>query len=230
MKLSKINNLWPYIFLTLTLILLYNVFRYKCNYTEFESIEYSVCGKIDIGKIYIIILIVSLAASLFFSFKKISCSFKIYNNQKNIVCGTSERNTVSIIILALSFIFLLFSFVIYYFNISMCSKSYDEFKKIKLMQLKNFVENSYVNSEYYPNYFGEKKYPDSFDDMIINGTISEEEAKYFQESGFDIKKTDGDDKYYIEAKMLVKEKRYPCEDIIKISNVYFCNQDDCVLK
>lgn len=229
MKFSKINNAWPYVFLFTTSILLYNVFSYRCDYDLFEITEYSICSKVDIGKAFIIFVIVFLAVSLFFSFKNISCSLETYNKEKRLVCGANVKNTISILIIVAGLLLLALSAAAYFFNMSICGKSYDELKKIKLMQLKNYVTNSYENSEYYPYYFGKKKYPDSFDDMVKNGTMSENEARYFQDGGFELKKTNGDDKYYVEAKFYIKEKRFPCEDIKKVSKVYYCNQDNCVM-
>ncbi|MDF1498359.1 MAG: hypothetical protein P1P85_03330 [Patescibacteria group bacterium] len=228
-KITISGKIWSFVFLLASILLTVKVFITKCDNKDFIPKETSFCGVVNIDVVYYGILSVLLLISFYFSIRSISCALSNLNKQEKLICSINTDNVLIVVMFLLGFFIFLFSVYGYFLNRSICSKSEIELKKIKLMELNSYVELSYENSGYYPYYYSEKVYPDSFQDMVDNGTLSEDEVVDFKRNGFEVIAINSDDNYFIEASFFRKEKRYPCEDKIEIVKTYYCNKNHCML-
>ncbi|MBW6440644.1 hypothetical protein K0B03_01255 [Patescibacteria group bacterium] len=226
-KVSK-GKFWSFIFLLSAILLAVNIFSTKCGNNSFIPKETTICGAVNVDILYFVVLFIFFIISFYFSFQKISCVFSHLKSQRILKCSISTSDTLTVCMFLVGLFLLSFSIYGYYLNKSFCSEKETEIKKIKLMELKGYVELSYENSDYYPYYYSNKSYPDSFQDMVDNGTLSEEEVTDFEKNGYAIRKVEGEEDYFIEANFFREERKLFCENTRSIVKTYYCNKNYCM--
>ncbi|MCK5332311.1 hypothetical protein KAJ41_00410 [Candidatus Parcubacteria bacterium] len=227
-QIIRSGKFWSFMFLLSAILLAVDIFRTKCGNNSFFPTVTTICGTVNIDLIYFAFLFAFFIISLYFSSRNISCVFSSRSKQRKITCSINARDAQTVIMFFLGVFLFLFAIYGYYLNNSICSKSEADVKKEKLFELQNFVELSYENSNYYPYYFSERSYPNSFQDMIDNGTLSKEDVINFELKGFAIKEVDSKEDYFIEANIFQEERRLFCEDIRKKVKTFYCDKSHCV--